>query len=166
MSSILVSSVLDWRENLRRARAHYSKALPAILREKSNVWAIDPYAWEVAGIRLSPIESALWHDIRHTASVLYPQLPVGRFFVDFGNPVAQVAIECDGAPFHGPEQAARDQARHDELVGMGWTVYRISGRDCKDTDKQDPETWKFSNNAGFEFVKGIARAHRISMVYQ
>jgi len=59
--------------------------------------------------------------------VAYPQWPVGRFFVDFANPVAKVAIECDGKAFHDVE---RDAKRQGEIEAMGWAVYRFTGREC------------------------------------
>jgi very-short-patch-repair endonuclease len=76
----------------------------------------------------TPIESAAWQDIRQACLPLWPQLPVGRFFVDFGNPVAKVALECDGAQFHNAE---KDAARDAELSEMGWFVYRAPGWRCK-----------------------------------
>ena len=111
-------------------RKFYRWALPFIMAERSDEWAIDPYEWtETGAIRLTPIEEWLWHDIRHHDAVLYPQFPVGRFFVDFANPVAKVVIECDGAAFH--QDKAKDAARDDLLRGQGWSVYRITGRDCR-----------------------------------
>lgn len=116
----------------QRIRAHYKQHAAAI-EGSAEHWGIDPYAWDHdAGIVMTPIESALWHDIRAEGAVLYPQYPVGRFFVDFASPAACVAIECDGAAFHTDK--AKDAARDAELVKAGWTVYRISGSECiKDT---------------------------------
>jgi hypothetical protein len=54
------------------------------------------------------------------ALVLYPQYPVGRYFVDFGNPVHKVAIECDGARWHSYR---RDGARSGRMLAA------ISARD-------------------------------------
>jgi very-short-patch-repair endonuclease len=116
----------------------------AIYRAGRACWGIDPYAWEhEAGITLTPIELALWHDIRAVGAVLYPQYPVGRFFVDFGNPVARLAIECDGAQWH--RSASADALRQREIEEQGWTVHRISGRDCKtDTVVSESETGALS----------------------
>ena len=52
---------------------------------------------------------------------------MGRYFVDFGDPWRQIAIECDGAQWHD-EKA--DAIRDSNLAGLGWIVHRISGRDC------------------------------------
>lgn len=109
-------------------RKFYEQHADAILGAKRNEWGIDPYLWDEAGIQLSPIEAALWCDIRETEAVLYPQYPVGRFFVDFGNPVARIAIECDGKVWH--QDKAKDAARQAEIEDMGWDVYRFTGAEC------------------------------------
>lgn len=119
-------------------RGHYAHFNDQIMAERPNEWAIDAYAWEPTGIRMTPIERMFWGDIRDANVVMYPQYPVGRFFVDFGNPVAKVAIECDGKAFHLDK--AKDQARDRALADMGWTVYRITGADCiKDFDEETRE---------------------------
>jgi len=75
----------------------------------------------------SPIEQMAWQDIRAAGLPLWPQLPVGRFFVDFGNPEARVALECDGKAYHNTE---KDAARDRELAKLGWTVIRVPGWRC------------------------------------
>lgn len=142
----------DWN----RIRDHYARHNSAILAAPRNHWAIDAYAWDhEAGIRLTPIETWLWADIRSVDAVLYPQYPVGRYFLDFANPVAKVAIECDGAAFHKDEQ--RDALRDKTLMDWGWSVYRITGTDCR--TEQDDETGEVSK--AYRFVKRIAEEHRI-----
>jgi very-short-patch-repair endonuclease len=122
-----------------------------------NEWAYgDAYLWDHAGgITLTPIERWLWADIRAVDAVLYPQYPVGGFFVDFGNPAAKVAIECDGAEFH--KDKAKDAARDAKLAAMGWTVYRITGRDCRTQYDEETRT----PGAALPFVREIAERHRI-----
>jgi very-short-patch-repair endonuclease len=118
----------ELRARFRRIREHYRRHHAAIMADGSE-WFDDAYSWDhEAGIRLTPIENALWYDIRAESLVLYPQYPVGRFFVDFGNPVDRVAIECDGERWHTDRE--RDAARQVEIQSMGWAVYRISGTDC------------------------------------
>lgn len=117
---------MNARSKWDRIRAFYKANDEAILRAGRREWGIDPYAWDSeAGIVLTPIEQALWADIRSLGAVLYPQYPVGRRFVDFGNPCAKVAIECDGAKWH--TDAAADKARQSELEAEGWDVYRVGG---------------------------------------
>lgn len=115
----------DWD----RIRAFYRENEANILSAGPGQWGIDPYAWDFeAGVRMTPIEFALWGDIRSLSAILYPQYPVGRRFVDFGNPCARVAIECDGRAFHQDEKA--DRQRQAEIESYGWTVYRFTGREC------------------------------------
>lgn len=110
----------------------------------------DPYAIADWMPMFSPIELLAWHDIRELGLPLWPQFPVGRFFVDFGNPVAQVAFECDGAAYH---DAAHDAARDRELNAIGWTVYRAPGWLCV----RDPETDK--REALTDLLSRIARIY-------
>jgi very-short-patch-repair endonuclease len=109
-------------------RKFYALAKEEIESCARNEWGIDPYEADWLNV-FTPIEYALWQDIRQAGAVLYPQYPVGRFFVDFGNPKAKVAVECDGAAFH--KDKAKDAARDAALGEMGWKVYRITGLDCK-----------------------------------
>lgn len=137
-------------------RAFYRWADPFIAAERSDEWAIDPYEWSIDGIiELTPIERWLWHDIRAVDLVLYPQYPVGRFFVDFANPVAKVAIECDGAAYH--TDTAKDATRDAWMRERGWSVYRISGRDCRDGVDSEHE----STSAARAFVEKLAMLHSI-----
>lgn len=88
----VVKSILEGKgfSRLKAIREFYGMAWKDIKAAGATEWGIDPY--EVDWIRLfTPIEFALWHDIRNANAVLYPQYPVGRYLVDFGNPVAQVA---------------------------------------------------------------------------
>jgi hypothetical protein len=136
-------------------RSFYAAAHSAIMGEASNEWGIDPYGWNDAAISLTPIESWLWHDIRAVDLVLYPQYPVGGFFVDFANPKAKVAIECDGAEFHQDKE--KDAKRDAKLRQLGWTVYRISGKACRDGVGSDT-AWQ---SEARKFVQGIASRHSI-----
>ncbi len=105
----------------------YKVASPLILAEEQNKWAADPSAFAEL-FRMSPIESAVWERIREARAVFYPQYPVDKFFADFANPVAQVAIECDGLEFHLDK--ASDAQRDARFHELGWTVYRIPGLLC------------------------------------
>lgn len=136
----------------------YKQVNPLILAEKSNVWAIDPYAWDGLGISFTPIETALWSDIRAASAVMYPQYPIHGMFVDFANPVAKVVIECDGAEFHKDKD--RDAARDAILQSRGWAVYRITGRDCKtDFDEESMQ-----QGASRKFIDDICAKHKITTV--
>lgn len=118
-------------------------------------WGIDPYEVDWISV-FTPIELALWHDIRAVDLVMYPQYPIDGYFVDFANPVAKVCIECDGSQWHKNTEA--DTVRQRAIEAKGWTMYRITGRDCK-TDT-NPETG--DRSAAREFIERIARAHHVS----
>jgi very-short-patch-repair endonuclease len=143
----------DWN----RIRAFYDVFGPRILAGERWEWAIDAYAWdEWGGFNFTPIESWLWADIRNNNAIFYPQYPVASFFVDFANPLAKVAIECDGFHYHLDKE--KDRARDEVLAALGWSVYRIPGHVCR--TEQDEETGESSE--AFRFVRDIANRHRLS----
>jgi len=147
-------------QRFERVLAYYGKHEASIM-DSPRDWFDDAYSWDhEAGITLTPIERALWHDIRAEDLVPYPQYPVGRFFVDFGNPVWKVAIECDGARWH--TDAERDAKRQQQIEAFGWKVYRITGRDCL-TDEQEvaAENGRPSLRASVArlFVRAVAGHH-------
>lgn len=119
------------QNNWNAIRAHYAYWAPRILAGPRNEWVGGAYAWDDGSrmIIMTPIESWFWADIRACDAVLYPQYPVFNFFLDFANPVAKVAIECDGAAYH--QDKAKDAARDRRLADAGWSVYRISGASCR-----------------------------------
>lgn len=87
----------------------------------------DPYCSRLENY-FTPIEESAWHGIRYLGLPFYPQYPVGRFFVDFGDPVKRIAIECDGQQWHDPKtDALRDTELRQEF---GWRTFRVSGRQC------------------------------------
>jgi very-short-patch-repair endonuclease len=153
------------RRRLDRIAAHYEAMKEDFRRTPANRWAIDPYAWH-AVVSMTPIEASLWSDIRIEGVVMYPQFPVGRFFVDYGNPVAKVAIECDGKQFHLDKE--KDAARQREIEALGWTVYRLSGAACN-----TPDTYEMDDDTGIErlipgparsLIRMIAEQHAVSML--
>lgn len=145
----------DWNA----LREHYARFTPEILAEARNEWAIDAYAWDDGDpkmMHMTPIEAWLWADIRDANAIFYPQYPVGRFFVDFANPKAKVAIECDGAAFHLDK--AKDAARDAKLAEMGWRVYRAPGWLC--AKEYNHETG--APSAAGHFVRGIVANHGLA----
>lgn len=148
----------------RRAAAFYSRFARKVMSTPANEWASDAYAWDHdGGIWLSPIERNLWSDIRTADLVLYPQWPVAGFFVDFGNPVARVAIECDGKAFH---DAARDAPRQKAIEAKGWTVYRFPGWMCNQqevVEHTDPfGRIKRAESDCLTRIRSIGQQHRIA----
>lgn len=126
-------------------------------------WAIDPHEIDW-GPLFTPIEQDLWEAIRQERIVMYPQHPVAGFFVDFGNPKARVAIECDGKAFH--LDAVRDRQRQSEIEAKGWHVYRFSGTDCllsdytatRDADGEEA----FVPSYARRWLREIAHRHTLS----
>lgn len=110
----------------------FRKKLVAEYREREprirNAWprTISPYFVDWLPI-FTHIEVDAWNAIRRLGLPFYPQYPVGRRFVDFGDPVTGLAIECDGAAWH---DKVRDAERDAELADLGWTVKRFTGRQC------------------------------------
>lgn len=136
-------------------RQFYRLAAPQIYEAGPGEWGIDPYEVDWISV-FTPIEIALWHDIRAADLVMYPQYPIDGYFVDFANPAANVCIECDGSQWH--QDAEKDAIRQRAIEAKGWTMYRITGRACK-TDS-DPETG--ARSAAREFIDYIAERHPVS----
>lgn len=113
-------------------RRHYARVGKWILATPKDEWACDPYMWDMGQhmIFMTPIEENFWADARDAELILYPQYPANGFFIDFANPVAKVGIECDGAAYH--QDKARDAKRQAILEANGWTIYRITGRECNE----------------------------------
>lgn len=135
----------------------YKERHADIMAERSDEWALDPYEWDNRGLlRMTPIEEWLWADLRSEGAVMYPQYPVGGVFVDFGNPKAKVAIECDGHAYHLDK--AKDAARDRMLEKLGWIVYRFTGRECAMEFDEDEMKSSFTRRR----VQEICDRHRIS----
>jgi very-short-patch-repair endonuclease len=146
--------------------AYYVKAWKHIKREPACDWAIDPYEVDWMSF-FTPIESALWCDIREEGIVLYPQHPVAGYFVDFGHPKARVAIECDGRAYHTDK--AKDKERQRAIEAKGWTVYRFTGSQCMQ-DFEEQDDWdtggiKLVASEARQQLCSIARRHRLSRKY-
>jgi len=95
--------------------------------EKAYPLRISPYfyKWETV---FTPIEKRAWHDIRILGLPLYPQIPVGKYFIDFGDPIKKIGVEVDGAAWHKDER--RDNERQQAIENMGWEIWRIPGSAC------------------------------------
>lgn len=109
-----MSDPLRWE----KIRAAWKEKEPKILERG----CIDPYwfDWD-----MTPIERNVWTDIRSQGIPMYPQVPVGPFFLDFGDPVKRIGIEADGAAYHNVD---RDRARDDRLWREhGWRIFRVTG---------------------------------------
>lgn len=132
----------------------YARHKDLICNSPSNEWAIGAYSWDGL-LRMTPIEAWLWEDIRDANVVMYPQWPVAGVFLDFANPAAMVAIECDGMEWHLDK--AKDEARDLKLQAMGWTIYRIPGYLC--ATQSDEETGNSSRAR--QFIDDIYERHPV-----
>lgn len=72
----------------------------------------------------TPIEWHVWSDIRGGGLPFYPQYPVGRYFLDFGDPHKKIGLEADGRAFH---DKAKDKKRDEDLSAQGWRIFRVAG---------------------------------------
>jgi hypothetical protein len=147
--------------NWKEIKDFYESVEHLILDENKCQYAIDPYSWESLGIVMTPIERMMWSDIRMIGIVMYPQYPVGGVFVDFANPKAKVAIECDGKDFH---DRIKDAERDRMLRELGWRVYRITGSDCvklgKDGHDEDGH-YVYEKSPGEQLAMMIKDIHQI-----
>lgn len=122
-----VHSSLTLKQRFDSIARNYAAFQRMVDAGKADWMRGDPYQIADWASIFTPIESAAWGEIRGDGIALWPQLPVGPFFVDFGNPVTRVALECDGAAYHDP---VKDAKRDAHLGRMGWTVYRAPGSVC------------------------------------
>lgn len=99
-------------------------------RSKSVSRWIDPYCLGYDFMSyFTHIEMMAWQALRcYGKAPFYPQYPVGKYFLDFGNPIVKIGIECDGKDFHTDKK--RDYNRDRDLQELGWDIYRVSGSDC------------------------------------
>ena len=105
---------------------------------KLNEGTDDPYFMDW---KFTPIEYAVWQDIRGCSLPMLPQVPVLKYFIDFGDPIKKIGIECDGKAWHDP---VKDRKRDIDLSAVGWKIFRIPGHVCKriladpwELDKED-----------------------------
>ncbi len=76
---------------------------------------------------MSPIEAELYEAMCREGLSSIPQFYIRGYYVDFAFPDVRVAVEADGAAFHGPDRRERDRKRDWILLQAGWTVRRFHG---------------------------------------
>lgn len=87
----------------------------------------DPYKFGDWFEWLTPVERNVWSDIRYLGLPMYPQFPVGKYYLDFADPFRKIAIEVDGKIHLEKEVKAKDDLKDKYLESKGWTVIRIQG---------------------------------------
>lgn len=123
-------SYFDMLKALKKFYLINSDEILETFRLSKHLWFIDyPTNWSNY---LTRIEFQAWCSIRELGRmVMYPQFPVQNYFLDFGNPGLKIGIELDGKDFHDKE---KDTKRDGILKKLGWTIYRISGREMSRTN--------------------------------
>lgn len=116
------------------------RALRELYKRVGDAWV--PYIVDWTAV-FTPIEFDVWCDLRCAGVRMWPQYPVGRYFVDFADPKLRIAIECDGKDWHDEEA---DMSRDAELRALGWTVYRVPGSACKRTITPDFDALEYSES--------------------
>lgn len=76
---------------------------------------------------MSPIEFKLYEAMRREGLSPIPQFCIQGYYVDFAFPESRVAVEADGAAYHGSEHRQRDRQRDWVLRRHGWKVLRFYG---------------------------------------
>lgn len=145
--------------NIRRAYSQFQARVDVGLESwfEENQYAVGDWV-----LIFTPIEQEAWYHIRRAGLPLWPQLPVAGFFLDFGNPVAKVALECDGAGFHDPK---KDAARDRKLASLGWTIYRAPGWQCV-RDVELPEDFDYLGPEAQALARQEARAKTLLPVIE
>lgn len=151
----------------------YEEELPRMMeyaREQPGKW-YRSYLFDWMRM-MSPIEQDMWVAIRCFGKLpLYPQFPVGKHFVDFGNPQLKIAIECDGMEFHTDKQ--KDAERTKRINAEGWTIYRVTGSECKVLVQDQPEEtgrwhideWKqWYEHFYLETIEGLLKALAVTFM--
>lgn len=118
---------LTYEDRLKVSR-WYADNMTEIMRSPGR-WGIDKYSYPFLD-KMTPIERMAFDEfIAQGVIPMWPEFPVGRFFVDLGNPHLKVALELDGKEFHTDWNA--DSDRDCELWNEhGWKIFRCSGSRC------------------------------------
>lgn len=139
-----ISKEKSYFSNLQEIKQYYQKNYDKIIKHHSDgrntMYRANPCDWTTI---FSPIEFDAWQSIRCKGNIpLYPQFPVGKYYIDFGNPFYKVGLELDGKNYHDQN---KDFNRDIELHQLGWKIIRINGFEMVKTDYHtwggDYEDW-------------------------
>jgi len=137
------------RLKIREAYKHFKPI------ERNGICS-SPYGLGIDWVNIfSPIEYSVWSDIRYLGVPLYPQYPVGPYFLDFGDPRRKIGIEVDSLKWH--KDLSKDMERQKEIEAMGWTIYRIPSRITYKTreDFQDEDGYLVDDAYFTESSEGV-----------
>lgn len=114
-------------DDRRDIAQHYLDHMEEIVAA-GNGWGLEKYRIPHLD-KMTPIEVIAFDECIGSGLAMYPEWPVGRYFVDLGNPRLKVALELDGLEFH--QDWVADSKRDAELwERYGWKVFRCSGSRC------------------------------------
>lgn len=145
----IVSKNATYFENLNNLRKYYEQNNSDIMAHHAtgnvNMYRAYPCDWSQI---MSPIELTAWQVIRSRGRLpLYPQYPVGKYFLDFGNPFRKIGVELDGKDYH---DKAKDYKRDMELRSVGWDIIRITGSEMNKMPACDVSRLFEDENQRFE----------------
>lgn len=112
-------------EDWNTIRKGYEEITPVLMANKGR--GVSPYSVMDWFTKFTPIEDDAWQCIRGRGVPLYPQYPVLKYFLDFGNPYFKIGLELDGAQWH---DYRKDKARDEALHREGWKIFRVPGSEA------------------------------------
>jgi very-short-patch-repair endonuclease len=153
---------------LNEVREYYQGFEHLIIKSTIRGQWQNTYAFDWAS-SFSDAEYQAWQVIRTIGRcLLYPQYPVDKYFVDFGNPYYKIALEVDGKEFHLDKE--KDKARDSRLLEFGWKTFRVTGAEAykqipgieeinhRDWDNLDPEQREIVTDWFMNTVEGVVEA--------
>lgn len=110
----------------------------------------------------SHAEKFAWGKLHnHPSVVLYPEYPVDKFFLDFGNPALSIGVEIDGKNYHDADD---DLARDLALLRQGWIIFRVPAKELF-WDLEHPAEYVSRNGGSIEEDWDNDEVHEIALNY-
>ncbi len=129
------TSSFQQRAALRKYYLRMEKYIMQVFRESKFLWATTYPLGDKWKELFTPIEEQAWNIIRSKGRiVLYPQYPILDFYADFANPGLKIVLELDGKQYHDRD---KDLERDKKMKAIGWTVYRVTGKEIYNTRYKD-----------------------------
>lgn len=115
--------------------------------------------WDLS---FSHAEKFAWSKLHdHPSVMLYPEYPVGKYFLDFGNPALAIAVEIDGENYHNKEA---DFQRDIALLRQGWIVFRVPAKELF-WNAEHPANFVIKNGGSIEEDWNQDEVHRVAEKY-
>lgn len=141
----------------RQDIASYYQRHHAEIMRAGRGFGIDKYCIPHLDCR-TPIEQMAFDAAISEGVAMYPEFPVGRFFLDLGNPRLKIGVELDGLQFH--LDWAADSKRDAELWSVhGWKIFRCTGSRCnviyrrpEETDVKGMQEWMHDTIDGLMYA--------------